>query len=67
MASHSLPTSNQIVNCLKEIEGLRKLLPEVSGLPQTVGNLSEKMLFNVPSVKDVTKDMRIELSLVRDV
>ena len=33
LASQSIPTSNQIISWLKEMEGLRKLLPEASGLP----------------------------------
>jgi len=36
LASQSIPTSNQIISWLKEIESLRKLLPRVSGLPQVV-------------------------------
>ena len=38
LASQSIPTSNQILSWLKGIEGLRKLLPEVSGLPLVMGN-----------------------------
>jgi hypothetical protein len=33
VASQSIPTSNQIISWLNEMESLRKLLPEVSGLP----------------------------------
>ena len=38
LASQSIPTSNQIISWLKEIETLRKVLPEVSGLPLVMGN-----------------------------
>src|SRR5688500_6042630 len=38
LASQSIPTSNQIISWLKEIESLRKLLPEDSGLHLVVRN-----------------------------
>jgi hypothetical protein len=38
LASQSIPTSNQILSWLKELESLPKVLPEVSGLPLAVGN-----------------------------
>ena len=40
LESHSIPTSNQIVSWLKEMESLRKLLSEVSDSPLIVGKLS---------------------------
>jgi eukaryotic-like serine/threonine-protein kinase len=39
VASQSIPTSNQIISWLKEMESLRKLLPERSDLPQVCGQL----------------------------
>ena len=41
LASQSIPTSNQIISWLKEMESFRKLLPEVSGLPPVMGIESE--------------------------
>src|SRR6185503_15227707 len=40
LASQSIPSWNRIVCWLKEIENLRKLLPEVSGLTLAIGKLS---------------------------
>ena len=34
LASQSIPTSNQIISWLKEIESIRKLLPALSGLAE---------------------------------
>lgn len=36
LALQSIPTLNQIISSLKEMETLRKLLPEVSALPLVV-------------------------------
>lgn len=38
LASQSIPTWNQIISWLQEIESLRELLPELSGWPMVVGN-----------------------------
>jgi hypothetical protein len=37
-APQSIPISNQIISWLKDMESLRKLLPEVSGLALVIGN-----------------------------
>ncbi len=38
LASQSIPTSNQIISWLKEIESLRKLLTSVSDLSLVTGS-----------------------------
>ena len=40
VASQSIPSWNRIISWLKEMESLRKLLPEVSGLADGCGKMS---------------------------